>query len=310
MTLVHDVTMPAFANSGVFARFVKHRRFLAGSRPVAGGLVLAAGLVLGASVLVGPVQAASVAKKFAKHASGAGQIVDHSQWDKLLKTYVVKAPAGGLNRVQYRKFKSEAHRALKAYLAMLQKVDPGKLAKNEQFAFWANLYNAKTIDVVLDKYPVTSIKKIRLGGSLFASITGGPWKAKIMKVNGTKLSLDDIEHGILRPIFKDPRVHYAVNCASVGCPNLGAEAFTGAKLEAQLNRGAAAYINSPRGFKVTGGRVAASGIYKWFNKDFGGNEAGVLRHALKYAAPGLKAKLKAAHGIAKYDYDWALNDAK
>lgn len=266
-------------------------------------------LAFSGAAFAATAQAADVAKIFAAHATSGGETVDHGAWDKLLKTYV-KPDSNGLNRVDYAKFKASGHDALKAYLATLSKVDPAKLGKNEQFAFWANLYNAKTVEIVLSKYPVKSIKKISLGGSFFASLTGGPWKAKVLKVKGTKLSLDDIEHGILRPVFKDPRVHYAVNCASVGCPNLGTEAFTGAKLEEQLNKGAATYINSPRGFKVNGNRITASSIYKWFRKDFGGSEAGVLKHAAKYAAPALKSKLQSTGSIYSYDYDWNLNDVK
>jgi len=254
-------------------------------------------------------EAANVTRIFAHHASGTGPVVDHSAWDKLLKTYVIHG-SDGLNRVAYAKFKASGRRALKAYLAAMSKVDPAKLGRNEQFAYWANLYNAKTIDIVLAHYPVKSIKKIRLGGSFFANITGGPWKAKVLKIKGTKLSLDDIEHGILRPVFKDRRVHYAVNCASVGCPNLGRDALTGAKLNEQLNKRAAAYINSPRGFKLRGGRITASSIYKWFRDDFGGTEAGVLAHAKKYASPALKSKLAAIGSISGYDYNWNLNDAK
>jgi len=272
------------------------------------GFAAAAMIVAGLSAP--PANAASLAQKFAASPTDTGVVVDHSAWDKLLKTYVVPTKVGGLNRIKYSALKAKDLGTLKSYIAMLEKVDPTKLGKNEQFAYWANLYNAKTVDVVLSKYPVNSIKKIRLGGSLFATITGGPWKAKIMKVNGTKLSLDDIEHGILRPNYKDPRVHYAVNCASVGCPNLKMEAYTGAKLQAQLDKNASDYINSPRGFKIKSGKVTASSLYKWYNKDFGGSEAGVIKHASKYASPTLLAKLKAARGISSYNYDWALNDAK
>lgn len=241
------------------------------------------------------------------HAAAAE--VDHSAWNSLLKTYV-KPGADGLNRVNYVAFKKSGHAALKTYLNGLQSVDPNGLAPAEQFAFYVNLYNAKTIDIVLDHYPVKSIKDISLGGRLLASFTGGPWKAKVVKVNGTELSLDGIEHGILRPRFKDPRVHYAVNCASVGCPNLSTEAYTGAKLDAQLDASARSYVNSPRGFRFDGQTLVASSIYKWFKDDFGGSDQAILGHALKYAEPGLAAKLKTAQSINRFEYDWSLNDSK
>ncbi len=261
--------------------------------------------------IVSPVEAlaASPAETFGKHTPGATKTVDHSAWDALLKSYVIPG-TDGVNRVAYTRFKAERHKELKAYVAALEAVDPATLDRPEQFAYWANLYNAKTIDIVLDKHPVKSIKDISLGGGLLTLVTGGPWKAKVLKVKGEALSLDDIEHGILRPVFKDPRVHYAVNCASFGCPNLAAEALTGAKLEAQLDAGARAYVNHPRGFKVEGGKVTASSIYSWFQADFGGSDKGALAHAVKFAAPGLKAALEKASGISAYDYDWSLNEGK
>src|SRR3990172_522751 len=239
--------------------------------------------------------------------SGSTQTVDHSAWDRLLKAYV-KADPSGLNRVDYAAFKAGGHGELKAYVRHLEKVDPRGLDKAEQFAFLANLYNAKTIDIVLDKYPVKSIKDISLGGGLVATFTGGPWKAKVLTLQGVELSLDDIEHTILRPIFKDPRVHYAVNCASTGCPNLGTEAFTGAKLNEQLDAAARAYVNHPRGVDVRSDGLVASSIYSWFADDFGGTEEAVLSHLKKYAEPELRARLAGSASITDYAYDWSLND--
>jgi hypothetical protein len=251
--------------------------------------------------------AANVSEVFGKPAEGSTKTVDHTAWTKLLQAYV-KPGTDGINRVDYARWKKNAQPALKTYLAMLQSEDPTSLDRAEQFAFWANLYNAKTIDIVLDAYPVKSIKDINLGGSLLTLVTGGPWKAKVLKVRGQDLSLDDIEHGILRPVMKDPRVHYSVNCASLGCPNLMTEAFTGDRLDAQLDAGARAYVNHPRGITVKDGKIEASSIYSWFQEDFGGNATGVLDHARKYANPELRAKLNGATTISEYDYDWRLNE--
>ena len=253
------------------------------------------------------VATADPAADFGRYAKGSTRTVDHAAWSGLLKTYVAPS-ADGINRVHYADFKRDGHKALKAYLVSLEAVEVASLDRNEQFAFWANLYNAKTIDVVLDAYPVKSIKDIKLGGGLVAAFTGGPWKAKILKVAGKDLSLDDIEHGILRPVFKDPRVHYAVNCASIGCPNLMTEALTGATLETKLEAGARAYVNHPRGISVRDGSVAASSIYDWFAADFGGNAAGILAHAKKFADPALKRELESMTAVASYGYDWSLND--
>jgi hypothetical protein len=189
-------------------------------------------------------------------------------------------------------------------------VDARILNRPEQFALLANLYNAKTIDIVLDRYPVKSIKDISLGGGLLASIAGGPWKAKVTGLGGLELSLDDIEHRILRPVFRDPRVHYAVNCASIGCPNLRSEAFTGAKLSSQLEAGARAYVNNPRGASSSQNGLVVSSIYDWFKADFGGTDEGILAHLRRYAMPDLAAKLKTVTSISNYQYDWGLNDVQ
>ncbi|MGQ0457314.1 MAG: DUF547 domain-containing protein [Hyphomicrobium sp.] len=268
-----------------------------------------AGLAVAFTLLASSAEAASLAATFGRPAQGSAATVDHGAWSALLKTFVVASP-DGVNRVRYGAFKRVGHAALKTYVASLERTDVLALDRAEQFAFWANLYNAKTIDVVLDAYPVRSIKDISLGGGLIAAVTGGPWKAKVTRVSGVELSLDDIEHQILRPVFADPRVHYAVNCASIGCPNLMPDAFTGAKLEAQLDTGARAYVNHQRGVAVRGGDVAASSIYDWFAKDFLSAPGGVLGHVRAHANPGLKQKLKSITAISSYYYDWSLNDAK
>lgn len=258
--------------------------------------------------VVSPAAHAAPLDVVARHSAGSKTVIDHSDWDKLLKTYV-KPGADGLNRVDYATFKARGQAELKNYIARMQTVDLKSLDRPEQFALLANLYNAKTIDIVLDKYPVKSIKDISLGGGFIASIKGGPWKAEVLKLGGTPLSLDDIEHGILRPAFKDPRVHYAVNCASVGCPNLQTEAFSGEKLVEQLDASARAYVNNPRGVRITADGVVVSSIYSWFKEDFGGTDAGVLKHLQRYASPELAAKLKTATALAGHSYDWSLNSA-
>lgn len=235
--------------------------------------------------------------------------VDHQAWDALLKRFV-KHSQDGINRVDYAAFKAGGHKELKLYIRSLEVIDLEMLNRKEQFAFLANLYNAKTVDVVLDHYPVGSIKDISLGGGLFATLTGGPWKAKVLTLGGVALSLDDIEHGMLRPVFKDPRVHYSVNCASIGCPNLQDTAFTGANLDAQLDAAARDYVNNERGASVAGGMLTVSSIYSWFKADFGNSDKAVIQHLIGYAAPAKAAQLKSISSISNHGYDWRLNDAK
>lgn len=228
----------------------------------------------------------------------------HEAWSALLRTYVAASP-DGINRVRYAAFKAEGRALLDDYLSTLSASPVSRFDRAGQFAFWANLYNALTIRVVLDRYPVRSIRDIDLGGGFFSS---GPWKKKLVSVEGRELSLDDIEHGILRRDFAEPRVHYALNCASLGCPNLQREAFTGERLEAMLDAGARGYINHPRGVSVEGERITASSIYDWFAEDFGEGKA-LRRHWLDHAESGLAMSLRAADGVAGYAYDWGLNDA-
>jgi len=245
---------------------------------------------------------------FRTPAAGSTEVVDHAPWDQLLQTYV-KPGADGLNRVDYAALKADGLPALRSYIRTLEQVDPASLDRNEQFAFLANLYNAKTLEIVASRYPVKSIRDISLGGGVLAALGGGPWKAKVLKIQGVELSLDDIEHGIMRPVFKDPRVHYAVNCASIGCPNLRTEAFTGAKLSQQLDSASRDYVNSSRGVRFENGRPVISSIYVWYQDDFGGTDRGVLDHLRRYASPPLERRLANVKSIGKDAYDWGLNDA-
>lgn len=252
---------------------------------------------------VSSVHADQITDTFSKFEAGADTKVDHAAWDGLLKSFV-KPTESGLNVVDYGRFKAEARSKLTAYLEHLQKTDVTKLNKREQYAYWVNLYNAKTVDIILEHYPVKSIRDIDISPGLFSN---GPWKKKVVTVNKTELSLDDIEHVILRGLWKDNRVHYAVNCASIGCPNLATAAFTGDNLEQMLDAGARAYINSPRGMKIDGNRLIVSKIYSWFSEDFGNSEADLIRHLRRYAGPKQAEKLKSFNDIDKYVYDWNLN---
>jgi hypothetical protein len=268
------------------------------SRPSrrAAGLVLAA--LIGARMH--PAMAVGLAERFSP--TGSDSPPDHSAWTKLLARFLKPRPDGVMG-VAYGSWKAEAREPLAAYLAMLSGVSVTRLARRDQFAFWANLYNARTIALVLERYPLASIREINLGGSLFGS---GPWRAKLVRVEGVDLSLDDIEHEILRKLWRDPRVHYAVNCASIGCPDLPREAFSGAALEAMLERRARAYVNHPRGVSVAGDTVTASRIYSWFAADFG-DQAALFSHWRRYAAGPQAQALAQASRIAGYDYDWRLN---
>ena len=260
--------------------------------------LIAGSASLAAAMALKPLAASAALTGFRPKGRAA---VDHSAFDALLRAHV-KPDATGYNRVDYSGVSSNLP-ALRGYIASLEATDPVSLSPSEAHAFWINLYNAKTLEVVADAYPVSSIKKINLGGSfLFGS---GPWKAKLMTVNATALSLDDVEHEIVRALFQDPMSHYGLNCASYSCPNLAAIAFTGANVDALLRQNAVAYVNHPRGVTVDRGRITASRIYSWYAGDFGGK--GRLKdHWMAFATPQKAAEIAAA-SISGYDYDWSIN---
>ena len=257
-----------------------------------------------ALALTGPGHGAELDQAFSVNNPNSTMTVDHSAWDKILASHVVASP-DGVNRFASGRVPKADGQALKAYLARLQGAKVTSLNADEQRAFWINLYNALTINVVLDHYPVKTIRDISLGGGLFAV---GPWKKALVTVEGRGLSLDNIEHDILRKLWRDPRVHYAVNCASISCPNLMDKAFTAANLNEMLTQGARAYVNHRRGVNVSGGRLRLSSIFDWYRKDFGSSDAEVIAHVSAYAEPALVRELSRIKSIAGYDYDWALNE--
>lgn len=230
-------------------------------------------------------------------------------YDRLLARYVLPQ-ADGVNRVDYATWKASAAdlKGLNDYIANAAKLAPSKMPRNDAFAYWANLYNAITLKVILDRFPVASIRDIKSDGFLDPKAYLGPWRSKRVTVEGKQLSLDDIEHDIMRPTFKDPRVHYSVNCASFGCPNLPVKAWDAATLDADLDAAARDFINHPRGVAVlAGNKLRVSSIYKWFRDDFGADDAAVIAHLKKYAKPELAAMLAKVAAVGEDQYDWALN---
>ena len=243
--------------------------------------------------------------KWLGHNSHSEIRVDHKGWDRFLKIYIVTDEPSGINRVGYARVTPEDKENLKEYLKGLQSVQVSGLNRDEQEAYWINLYNALTVKVVLDHYPVKSIRDIDISPGWFKD---GPWDAKLVKIEGEGMTLNDIEHRILRPIWKDNRIHFAVNCASLGCPNLQPEAFTRENTQKLLEKGAREYANHSRGLRIEGNRLTLSKIYKWFRADFGGSEDKVIRHLLQYVKAPLAQTLRAFRGRITYEYDWDLNE--
>lgn len=227
----------------------------------------------------------------------------NAPYNDILSTYL--SEKDGIHLFDYAGVTDADRKKLAEYVATLEAQTPSQMSDEDQIAFWSNLYNAKTLEIILDNYPVDSIRDI--GGGLFSK---GPWKDDVVTVEGQEMSLDNIEHDTVRANFDEPRVHYAFNCASIGCPNLKSSAWEGATLDQDLDDAARAYISHPRGVRVEGNRVFASSIYKWFREDFGQNDADVLDHIRQYASGEKIDALKGKTKINKHEYDWSLNEGK
>ena len=231
--------------------------------------------------------------------------IDHSAWQAILDGYLIANHVSGVNRFDYKKLKANAadKENLDSYLLSKQKLDPRTYSKAEQKAYWINLYNALTIQIVFRAYPVKSITQIHKGWFAF-----GPWDDVHAKVAGQKLTLNNIEHGILRPIWQDNRIHYAVNCASYACPNLSPKAYTAANMEALLEENARDYVNHPRAVKLMNeDHLVVSSIYHWYKVDFGDTDESLIKHLQKYAKPDLANSLQGFNGSIAHEYNWELN---
>lgn len=248
----------------------------------------------------------------AKATTAQGMPDPDAPYDALLRRYVSMG-GDGVTRVDYALWRATTadRAALDAYIMEMSARRPSSMPRAEAFAYWGNLYNAVTLKVILDRYPVASIRDIKSDNWLDPRAYTGPWRQQRVTVEGRRLSLDDIEHEIMRPTFRDPRVHYIVNCASYGCPNLMDRVWRAATLEADLEAAARAFVNHPRGVAVLpNGTLRVSSIYKWFIVDFGGNDAGLIAHFRQYAEGALARSLAASPRIAEDDYDWSLNRAQ
>jgi hypothetical protein len=212
------------------------------------------------------------------------------EYDTLLKKYVVD---GG---VRYAAWKADGAdlAALRKVVAAIGATNTSALDRNDQIAFYINAYNAWILHEALDKYPTKSVKD-----PLFIFFI-----SKRITVAGEKMSFKHLEDGIIRPRFHEPRIHFALNCASRSCPPLRAEAYDGARLDAQFEEQTRAFVNSDRGVKPSGETAQLSKIFDWYKDDFGG-DAGIAAFLKKYRNG--KSQFKS---VSYQDYDWGLNETK
>ncbi|MBK8501528.1 MAG: DUF547 domain-containing protein [Saprospiraceae bacterium] len=223
--------------------------------------------------------------------------ISHDIWDQLLKKHV---SAEGL--VDYKGFLKDSAQ-LNVYLDLLQATSPEKAwPKEKEMAYWINAYNAFTVKLILDHYPVSSIKDIKKGIPFVNTV----WDIKFINIQGKKFDLNNIEHGILRKKFEDARIHAAVNCASISCPKLRNEAFTPEKLESQLEDSMRKFINDPSHNQVRNDKAEVSAIFNWFTSDFKADAGSLHNFINRYS----NIKMEAGAKISYLDYNWNLNEIK
>lgn len=223
--------------------------------------------------------------------------ISHDLWDGLLKKHV---DADGF--VNYKGFIKDSL-VLKKYLAVLSSNHPHeRWPREEQMAYWINAYNAFTVKLIVDNYPVASIKDIKNGIPFVNTV----WDIKFINIQGKVYDLNNIEHSILRKQFKDARIHAAVNCASYSCPKLWGEAFVASRLDQQLDSAMRAFVNDPLRNRVTAGKAELSQIFSWYAGDFTEAAGSVRAYVNKYA----KVKLESSGKISYIDYNWELNERK
>ncbi len=211
--------------------------------------------------------------------------LSHDAFDQMLRKYV--SSSGQVDYAAFKKNKAQ----LEAYLELLEEFPPqSNWSKNKKLAYWFNLYNAWTIKVVVDKYPVASITNID-GGS--------PWKVKRVKSGSKTYSLDEVENAVIRPRFKDARIHFAVNCAAKSCPPLLNKAWTESNVPTYLEKQTKAFINDTKFNDISAKKVRISKIFEWYAEDFGD----IITYLNKYSNTPINPKAK----VEYIEYDWGLN---
>lgn len=261
--------------------------------------------IVGITLLLNAAGAAAIEKSqywsFWDASQNTTATIDHSGWDTLLKQYVIIDHPSGINRFRYADVQKADRQQLNRYVSKLESLDPRTYNRNEQKAYWINLYNAAVVKQVLEYYPVKNITDVdRNGGD-------GPWDEAIVTIMGQRLSLNDIEHRILRPLWKDHKVHFALACGGLGCPDLQPVAYNGRDIRTQLRQAGRDFINHPRGVRLEKGLMRLSYIFDWYRNDFAKDDKGMLKLFAHYAEDRKALYLLGFQGTIEYQNDWTLN---
>ncbi len=232
---------------------------------------------------------------------------DHKLFTDVLKKYV----KNGL--VDYKNLKGNNN--FNKYLTQLSNTNPDKFNRDENLAFWINAYNAFTLQIVAENYPIESITDLHTGGKIIAYLLGKTvWDKEFITINNKKYSLNDIEHNILRKM-NEPRIHFSIVCASISCPELLNEAFESKTLNKQLDTQTSNFINDKtrNSFDLKNRQANISEIFNWFDEDFGGSDENVLKFISEYVPENISKDIRS--NISKWkisynDYNWNLNELK
>ena len=229
------------------------------------------------------------------------QVIHYPVWHNFLENYTTTR--NGQVYVKYQAVPEKKQQALHHAIERLSDKQISHYNRNQQLAYWINLYNMETVYLVLQHYPLESIRDIKAG--YFSS---GPWDQKLLTVQGTNLTLNDIEHRIIRPLWNDPRIHAAVNCASISCPNLLRKPYQGQKIDQQLNEAFRKFVNSDKGVKIKGNQVWVSKIFDWYGQDFGDSPEQIKAFISAYLKDAqTEQALKQAATLHYQSYNWQLN---
>jgi hypothetical protein len=232
---------------------------------------------------------------------------DHSDFSAVLRDVVDER--GYVDYAAFAHRNSLPRAALDAYLGRLAATDPSNLSNDDRLAFLLNAYNAYTLKLIVDNYPVESIRDV-VGGA-FVPLVNTPFKVEFVTIGGEVTTLDDVEHGTIRKEFDEPRIHFALVCAALSCPPLRDEAYTGDRLDQQLDEQARRFLSNDAKNRVPldDDAIGLSKIFSWFKSDFGGNDRALQVFLAPYFHGDVRSKLEqSAYDVDFLPYDWSLND--
>lgn len=234
----------------------------------------------------------------------SGISINHASWQEILDEYLNDEHSSGINRFDYERVSDEDHSKLEAYLVYLQRFDPRQFNRDEAKAYWINLYNAGVVELVIDANKSESFDSIReLRSGMFSA---GPWKREAFVVNLQSMTLDDVQHGVIRPLWQDHRTHYVLTKASLGGANLPKTALTRDNIEQLLQIAEKEYLSHPRAVRVDNDQIILSSLFSWYADDFAEDNAMFLEYLRSNVPVNLVTPLSVA-GDTRFEYDWGLN---